>query len=66
MKILVTGASGFIGSALIQFLADLGHQVIAVSRHHNGRQHKNIEYILVDDLGNFDLNQLSNQLNLVK
>lgn len=50
MKILVTGASGFIGGALIHFLAELGHQVVAVSRHNIGRQHKNIVYILVNDL----------------
>jgi nucleoside-diphosphate-sugar epimerase len=32
MKVLVTGASGFIGSYLCQFLLQQGHQVIAVTR----------------------------------
>ena len=33
MKLLITGASGFIGSALIETLLDDGHQVIGLSRH---------------------------------
>ena len=32
MKCLVTGASGFIGSYLVEFLAKEGHQVTALGR----------------------------------
>lgn len=32
MKILVTGSSGFIGSALVQYLEEEGHEVIRMSR----------------------------------
>ena len=32
MKILVTGASGFIGSHLVEFLRQAGHEVLLVSR----------------------------------
>lgn len=37
-KILVTGASGFIGSALIEQLCTMGHNVIGINRHDRGRQ----------------------------
>ena len=33
MKILLTGASGFIGSHLVSALVDAGHQVVAILRH---------------------------------
>jgi len=50
MKILVTGASGFIGKALVNFLAENDFKVIAVVRHRKDFQSKNIEYIYVEDL----------------
>lgn len=50
MKILVTGASGFIGKALVNFLAENGYQVIAVVRHPKEIQSKKIEYFEVKDL----------------
>ena len=35
MKILVTGATGFIGSYLVQRLVELGHHVTALVRNNN-------------------------------
>jgi len=35
MKVLVTGADGFIGSHLCQFLLKENHEIIAISRHFN-------------------------------
>ena len=32
MKVLVTGAGGFVGRALVPFLASQGHEVVAASR----------------------------------
>ena len=32
MKVLVTGANGFIGSALCAHLSDLGHEVVPIVR----------------------------------
>ena len=43
MKVLVTGAAGFIGSTIVDLLRDRGHEVVAVDllldRAHNARPH---------------------------
>ena len=35
MKIIVTGAAGFIGSHLVEKLLSLGHSVIGIDNFHN-------------------------------
>ncbi|MEH7254908.1 NAD-dependent epimerase/dehydratase family protein, partial [Neobacillus niacini] len=49
-KVIITGANGFLGSALTNFLANIGVKVIAVVRNENSsieriNQNKNIEII---------------------
>ncbi|SHL80542.1 NAD dependent epimerase/dehydratase family protein [Anaerocolumna jejuensis DSM 15929] len=56
MKILVTGARGFIGQNLLNAMADLEHEIIAFSRSHMREDFicgKNIEYVS-GDIFNFD------------
>ena len=49
MKILVTGASGFIGNFLLTALRDAGHEVRAASRSRVEQQ--GIDYVLAPELG---------------
>ena len=49
MKILVTGASGFIGNFLLAALRDAGHEVRAASRSRVEQQE--IDYVLAPELG---------------
>jgi nucleoside-diphosphate-sugar epimerase len=50
VKILVTGASGFVGQALTRDLVAAGHQVRAASRGATAMPHANIEWIILPDL----------------
>jgi nucleoside-diphosphate-sugar epimerase len=49
MKVLVTGASGFIGNFLLAALRDAGHEVRAASRSQVEKQ--GIDYVLAPELG---------------
>ena len=49
MKILVTGASGFIGSFLLAALRDAGHEVMAASR--SRVEQRGIDYVSAPELG---------------
>jgi nucleoside-diphosphate-sugar epimerase len=49
MKILVTGASGFVGNFLLAALRDAGHEVRAASRSRVEQQ--GIDYVLAPELG---------------
>ncbi|MGY3572137.1 NAD-dependent epimerase/dehydratase family protein [Vibrio paucivorans] len=48
MNILVTGASGFIGTHLIRTLSQQGHHIIALDILAPREQHSNVEYIAAD------------------
>ncbi len=50
MKILVTGATGFVGSRLVDVLLDRGHDVTALgrSRRHRREDHPRLTYISTD------------------
>ena len=52
MKILVTGAGGYIGTTLVPSLLKEGHQVIAVDRFFFGKErlekHENLEFVFED------------------
>lgn len=47
MKVVVAGASGFIGSAVVSALRVTGHEVVAVSRH-RGRVPQDVEHVRAD------------------
>ena len=40
MKILVVGASGLVGSALVDFLSSGGHQVLKLSRSESNNENE--------------------------
>lgn len=42
MKVLVTGANGFVGAALCPYLASQGHKVIPIVRRPTGISHEHI------------------------
>jgi nucleoside-diphosphate-sugar epimerase len=52
MKILVTGANGFLGSAVTEYLPKKGHEVVDVDR--NIKESKSDNNIIIGDLRNLD------------
>ena len=50
MKVLVTGASGFVGSALCAHLVTEGHVVIGAVRNTQGKPLPGVEYQIVSDM----------------
>jgi nucleoside-diphosphate-sugar epimerase len=52
MKILVTGANGFLGSAVTEYLLKKGHEVVAVDRNIN--ESKSDNNIIIGDLRDLD------------
>ena len=50
MKILITGGTGFVGSALSQRLLDLGHEVTAIGSSSRCRlaSHPQLTYVAAD------------------
>ncbi len=69
MKVFVTGASGFIGSAIVKELIDAGHQVIGLAR--SGQSAKIVSdagaEVLLGSLEDLDILKQGAQLqNLVK
>jgi len=49
LKVVVTGASGFIGMPVIKMLSDAGFKVLAISRTiHELSEHKNISFLKAD------------------
>jgi len=64
MKILVTGASGFIGNFLLTALRDVGHEVRAASR--SRVEQEGIDYVLAPELGaNADWSHALNGVDVV-
>jgi len=66
MRIVVTGASGFIGSAIVRQLSLSEHQVVALVRntvHHLPEKVKQIE---IGDLSQLDENRLASAFQFVK
>ena len=60
MNILVTGANGFVGKALIQYLLDQGHHITALvrSKKNVGKKHKHVTWIEGDLLKGDSLPEL--------
>src|SRR5690606_37171759 len=46
--VLVAGATGFVGRALVPALLDRGHRVRACSRHPSGAESPNLEHVRCD------------------
>lgn len=67
MKILLTGANGYIGSRLLLVLLEAGHHVIALIRHPNSLQtpfHKNLTVIFADLLSEETLQQIPQDIDV--
>ena len=68
MKLFVTGASGFIGSHLINLAKKKGYKIIALSRSYLDSQNydKNIEWLKKDllDINMYDLEEVDIVFNL--
>ena len=62
MKILITGASGFIGSHMVDRALQLGHEVWASIRSTSDRRHLTDERIHLIELRLDDADLLSQQL----
>ncbi|AFI83937.1 epimerase [Methylophaga nitratireducenticrescens] len=54
MRIFVTGATGFVGKALVAQLVAEGHEVIAAVRKHSAELPEEVEQIVVGDLSLLD------------
>ena len=66
MKVLVTGAGGFIGSHLVCALAGAGHQVVAASRTAPARENESISWRAAPSLcGNADWTDLLRNVEAV-
>jgi NAD(P)-dependent dehydrogenase (short-subunit alcohol dehydrogenase family) len=51
MRILITGASGALGSATVQAASRLGHQVVIIERSVSAGQPENVRSVACQDLG---------------
>lgn len=61
--VLITGASGFIGSYLVTYLLNLDYQIIALTRHrHRQKQQPSLEWI--EDLSEIKTNKIDYVINL--
>jgi nucleoside-diphosphate-sugar epimerase len=66
LRILVTGSSGFIGSALVSTLAAFGHSVRAASRRPTATNHPNVAWAQLPDLeSGVDWNSLVTGMDIV-
>lgn len=69
MKILITGANGYIGSQLTLLLLDQGFQVFAQTRHHINlspeNNHPNLVYIVADLLDEASLEAIPKDIDIV-
>jgi len=54
MRILVTGATGFVGKALVNELLDAKHNVVACVRRHSSELRSEVEQIIIGDIGLLD------------
>ena len=48
MRVLVTGARGFIGGAVLGELAARGHEIVAIGRNSPQPRHANVQFIQLD------------------
>ena len=58
MKIVVTGAAGFLGSRVVERLRAGGHEVVAVDRVASGLEHRAAEAVIRIDLAHAELREV--------